>query len=117
MLAYGFRGWSGPSALLFSPPILLVGEKQWFGVPGGSCLSRGMLAMLLPSSLGRQRNHSAVHTSLQEFPHLEFQGIIPGAADTTWQIENAGPLFAGREGDGKLQHPAPTTACPEMKLI
>lgn len=96
---------------------LLVGEKWCIWVPGGGCLSRGTAAMLFPSSLGRRRNHGAVRPRLWEFPRLKFQGIIPGAADTTWQIENAGPLFAGREGNGELQHPAPTTACLETKLI
>lgn len=63
--------------------------------------------MLLPSSLGCWRNRGAIRPWLWEFPRLEFQGIVPGAANTTWQIENAGPLFAEREGDGELQHPAP----------
>lgn len=70
-------------------------------------MSCGMAGMLLPSSLGCWRNRGAIHPRLREFPRLEFQGIVPGAANTTWQIENAGPLFAEREGDGDLQHPAP----------
>ena len=100
---------AGVARLLPHFPLLflLFGEKQCIWVPRGGCVSRGMAAMLLPSSLGCRRNHGAVRPWLQEFPRLEFQGIIPGAADTTWQIENAGPLFAGREGDGELQHPAP----------
>lgn len=62
----------------------------------------------VPSSLGCCCNDGAEHPRLWEFPCLEFQGFIPGAAGVTQQIENAGSWFVGRrEGDGELQHPAP----------
>lgn len=78
-----------------------------FGFPEVAARPKGQQRCFSPPPLGAGVI-TAPHPWLQEFPHPKFQGIILRAASTTQQIEIAGPLFAGREGE--LQHPAPQHA-------